>query len=98
MHGEGVGEALALAEQHLVRAHRALALRVHDEGRADHADPLAGQAEPTEGVARPRAALERGADELGAEAALHVGAGAHAQQVQGDQLRGVAQGGGRAPR
>ena len=56
-----------------------------------HRHALARGGRAGERVAGADTALERGADQVGAQPALHVGTGPHAQQVQGHQLGGVLQ-------
>ena len=90
VHRERVAEPLAF-----VRDRRA-ASAVDSSPVADTARPstttrLAGQPEPVQRLSRAGPAFERGAEQVGAQPALDVGAGPDAQQVQRDQLRGVAQ-------
>ena len=93
VHGESIGETLALAEEQLVGAHGSLALRVEQQGRADDADALAAEAETLEGIPGACAALEGGPDQFGAEPALHVGTGTNPQHVQGDEFGGILKSG-----
>ena len=97
VHAERVGNAPEVAGSTaaltggLGGAARQAARVLGAQGRSEHDDLLAGQAEPAQRVARADTALQRGAHQVGAQPALHVGAGAHPQQVQGDQLGGVLQ-------
>ena len=91
MHGQRIGEALLVGDEQLLGARGRLGLRVPDERGADDHHALPAESQARERVPCAEAALERRADELGREPALHVGARADAQQVQGDELRGIPQ-------
>ena len=59
---------------------------------AEHHQRLAGQPQPVQGRTRAGTALERRAEQVGPQPALHVGSGADPEQVQRDQLGGVLEG------
>ena len=89
MDGERVGEPLPVGDEELIVS--AAAGRLARERAGDDDEVVAGQPEPAERIPCAGAALERGADELGPQAPLHVGAGPHPQQMQRDELRGIPQ-------
>ena len=84
---QGVGDPVQPREWALGRV--VVGAWLGDQGHSEDHDLLAGQAEAVQRVPRAGAALEGGADQVGAEPALHVGAGAHPQQVQRHELGGV---------
>ncbi|MCB1961873.1 MAG: hypothetical protein KDF24_01705, partial [Rhodocyclaceae bacterium] len=89
MEREGVAEALALVGDPggVLRE----VGRVPGQVDAEDHERLSGEPEPVQRLARPRAALERRAEQVRPQPSLHVGARADAQQVEGDQLRGLAE-------
>lgn len=91
VHGEGVGESLAFGGQARITEGRVVRRRV-DHRQRKYYDWLATQAEPVEGLAGADATFERGTHEIGAQAAFDVGSGSDAQQVQGHELGGIAEG------
>jgi hypothetical protein len=82
--GERVGEPLPLGDQLGVRVRR-----VQRQGQ--HGHRLVGEAQPVQRLACPGAALQRRAEQVGAQPAVHVRTGPDAQQVQGDQRGRVGQ-------
>ncbi len=92
MDRERVGDPVQPPERVLGRVLVGQRLGAQGDGQDD--DLLAAQPQAGQRVPGTRAALEGGADQVRAKAALHVGSGAHAQHVQGDELGGILQGGG----
>ena len=62
-----------------------------DDGDTEHQERLPGEPEPLQRLPAAGAALERGAEQVGTQPALYVGSGADPEQVQRDQLGGVAE-------
>ena len=60
-------------------------------GESQYRHGLVGEAEAAERLAGAHAALQRGADQVGAQPALDVGAGPDAQHVERDDPGAVAQ-------
>ena len=67
----------------------AIPVGILSEGSGEDNHGSAGQAKPPQGIRRTGPAFQRRADQVGAQPALHVGAGPHPQQVQRDELGGV---------
>ncbi len=90
VHRERVGEPLPFGGRARVGAEPADRVGGFEDGESQHHHGLVGQAEAAERLAGAHAALQRGADQVGTEPALDVGAGPDAQHVQRDDPGAVA--------
>ncbi|MFJ7497872.1 hypothetical protein ACIQZB_43675 [Streptomyces sp. NPDC097727] len=91
VHGQRVRDPLAVRDPAQTVLRRRIGVRTAEQAQCQHDRGLPHQPEPRNRLRRPRAAFERGAHQVGAQAAFDIGARTQTQHVERDELAGVDQ-------